>query len=114
MTGPVVTVKFVVLVAVPPRVVTLMGPVVAPEGTIAVIVVVVAAVTVAGTPLNVTSFLLASGSKLVPVIVTAAPDSPLEGLNPVMVGAATLVNWLAQGRSGWALVSVMAEGRESV
>src|SRR3989454_11120848 len=73
-----------------------------------------AEVTVAVTPLNLTSFLRASGSKLVPVIVTAVPGRPLLGVKLVMVGAATVVNWLAKALSGWPLVSVMAEVRESV
>src|SRR5437773_5011193 len=74
ITGLGITVKLVALVAVPPRVVTLIGPVVALLGTMAVIVVAAAEVTVAVTPLNLTSLLLATGSKFVPVIVTAAPD----------------------------------------
>ena len=114
MTGPMVTVKFVVLVAVPPWVVTLIGPVVVPEVTMAVRLVTEAEVTVAVTPLNLTSFLLASGSKLVPVIVTAVPGRPLLGVKLVIVGAATVVNWLAKALSGWPLVSLMPVVSESV
>src|SRR3989454_4280597 len=109
-----ITVKLVALVAVPPRVVTLIGPVVVPEVTMAVRLVTEAEDTVPVTPLNLTSFLLASGSKLVPVIVTAVPGRPLLGVKLVMVGAATVVNWLAKALSGWPLVSVMAEVSESV
>lgn len=46
------TVKFALLVAVPFGATTLMGPVVAPLGTLAVICVVVALITVAVVPLN--------------------------------------------------------------
>src|SRR5437899_7360154 len=112
--GGAVTVKFVALVAVPPLVVTVIGPAVAPPGTGAVRLVADAAVTVARTPLNFTSFLLATGSKFVPVIVTVVPGGPLLGVKLVMVGAATVVNWLAKALSGWPLVSVMAEVSESV
>src|SRR5437870_5377430 len=112
--GGAVTVKFVALVAVPPRVVTVIGPVVAPPGTSAVRLVVEAAVTVAGTPLNLTWFSLATGSKLAPVIVTVVPTGPLAGLNPVMVGAATVVNKLVNAVSGCPLVSLMAVVSESV
>ena len=109
-----ITVKLVALVAVPPRVVTLIGPVVAPEGTMAVRLVAEAEVTVAVTPLNLTSFLLATGSKFVPVIVTAVPGGPLLGVKLVMVGAATVVNWLAKAVSGFPAVSLMFEVSESV
>src|SRR5207245_9195936 len=98
--GGAVTVKFVALVAVPPLVVTVIGPAVAPPGTGAVRLVADAAVTVARTPLNFTSFLLATGSKFVPVIVTVVPTGPLAGLNPVMVGAPTVVNELVNAVSG--------------
>src|SRR5437899_9771858 len=91
ITGLGITVKLVALVALPPRVVTLIRPVVV-LGTRAVRLVAEAEVTVAGTTLNVTSFWLATGSKLVPVIVTAVPAGPLVGVKPVMVGAATVVN----------------------
>src|SRR5436853_5144196 len=112
--GGTVTVKFVALVAVPPLVVTVIGPVVAPPGTDAVRLDADAAVTVARTPLNFTWFSLATGSKLAPVIVTAVPTGPLAGLNPVMVGAATVVNWLVNGVSGLPDVSVTSEVSESV
>jgi hypothetical protein len=50
------TTKDELLVALPPGVVMAIGPVVAPPGTVVVIFVLVAAVTVAATPLNVTVF----------------------------------------------------------
>src|SRR2546428_14029696 len=77
--GGLLTVKFVALVAVPPRVVTVIGPVVAPPETSAARLVADAAVTVASTPVNLTWFSLATGSKLAPVIVTAVPTGPLAG-----------------------------------
>ena len=52
------TVKWVELVAVPPGVVTVMGPVVAPGGTDVVIWVSVALIIPACTPLNFTMLLL--------------------------------------------------------
>src|SRR5213593_2589101 len=53
MTGPVVTKKFVALVAVPPDVITVIFPVVAVAGTWALILLVVTAAAVeSATPLN--------------------------------------------------------------
>jgi hypothetical protein len=80
-----VTVKFWELGAVPSGVVTLIGPVVAPEGTVVVIVVFEVAVNVAETPLNVT---LVAPMRSVPVIVTDVPTGPLIGENEEIVGAA--------------------------
>lgn len=80
----VVTVKFDVLVAVPPAVVTLMGPVVAPVGTVAVILVAELTMKVALTPLNLTEV---APVKFVPVIVTLDPTGPDVGENEVIVGA---------------------------
>jgi hypothetical protein len=81
----VVTVKLWELVAVPSRVVTLIGPVVAPEGTVVVILVFEFTVIVAETPLN---FTLVAAVRSVPWIVTAMPTGPLVGENEEMVGAA--------------------------
>ena len=84
----IVTVKLVGLVAVPSGVVTVIGPVVAVAGTVAVIVVlgvVVLGVYVAVTPLNLTEF---TPRKLFPVITTLVVlTAPLVGLNDEMVGA---------------------------
>jgi hypothetical protein len=60
------TVKDVVLVAVPLGVVMVIGPVVAPEGTLVTIRVKVAEVTVAAIPLNATVFWLAVALNPVP------------------------------------------------
>ena len=65
------TVKSVVLVAVPPGVVTVILPVVAPDGTVAVTEVAVLGVNVAVIPLNLTAV---TPVRFVPVIVTLVPD----------------------------------------
>lgn len=88
--GPPATVKFGVprltVLAVPPAVITVIGPVVAPAGTVATSDVLVQVV-VAGTPLNFTLPPDCVAPKLAPVIVTDVPTEPFVGLNPVMPGA---------------------------
>jgi hypothetical protein len=85
----VLTVKFVVLVAEPTGVVTLIGPVVAVAGTVAVICVAEFTVNVvAAKLLNVTAVVPV---KLVPVIVTDVPTGPDVGVNDVIVGQAATV-----------------------
>jgi hypothetical protein len=78
------TAKLFALAAVPPDVVTEMGPVVAPAGTPAVICVeestLKAAVLV---PLNATEV---APVRFVPVMTTLAPTAPLAGANPEIVG----------------------------
>ena len=87
------TVKFVALVAVPPGVVTLILPVVAPVGTVAVICVaestlnVVALVVLNFTELVVKVAPLTVPLKFVPVIVTDVPTGPKAGVNELIVGA---------------------------
>ena len=74
-----VTVKRVVVFKGPlPGVVTVMGPVVAPAGTVVVIVPEGLTVKVDATPLNETAV---APVKLVPVIVTAVPTGPKIGVN---------------------------------
>ena len=90
--GAVVTVKSVALVAVPPGVVTVILPVVAPDGTVAVTDVAVLVVNVAVTPLNLTAV---TPVRFVPVIVTLVPTGPLVGVNDVIVGPATTVKLVA-------------------
>jgi hypothetical protein len=81
------TLKLVELVAIPPGVVTLIRPVVAPLGTFVVIRVSDDTVNVADVPPpNVT---LVAPVKAVPLIVTAVPALPLVGLNDVIRGAGT-------------------------
>jgi hypothetical protein len=84
----VVTVKFVELVAVPLGVVTEIGPVVAPEGTVALIRAAFCTVKVAETPLKRTAV---APVKFVPLTRTEVPTGPLVGLNDVIVGAPVVV-----------------------
>jgi len=81
--GGAVTVKLATLAAVPPGVVTAIGPEAAPEGTAAVIWVPESTVNVDAVPLNVTEV---APPKLPPEIVTPAPAAPLVGLKPATVG----------------------------
>src|SRR6187549_3959627 len=76
--------KVPALVATPPGVVTLMGPVVAPGGTVAVIWIAVLTVKLAFRPLNRTAVV---PEKFVPLITTFAPAGPLPGAKPEMDGA---------------------------
>src|SRR5438094_7517787 len=84
--GGLTTVNELALVAVPPGVVTLSGPVVAPAGTVAWIAVAEVTVKVALTPLNVTEVAPLS---FVPLIVTLVPTGPLVGEKLVIVGGLT-------------------------
>src|SRR5215471_14253290 len=80
-----VTVKLVELLAVPPAVVTLILPVTAPVGTVAVIFVSETTVNeVALTPPNVT---FVAPLRLLPVMVTTVPTAPLVGLKVVIEGS---------------------------
>jgi hypothetical protein len=86
------TVKSVALVAVPPGVVTLILPVVAVEGTVAVIWVAEFTTNVAVTLLKVTPVVvkfapLTVPLKFVPVILTDVPVGPKAGVNELIVGA---------------------------
>ena len=80
-----VTVKFCTLVALPTGVLTMILPVVAPAGTVAVIVVGVLTTNEGAiTPLNLTTV---APVKFVPVIVTEVPTGPEVGRKLVIVGA---------------------------
>jgi hypothetical protein len=79
-----VTTKLVLLVADPAGAVTLIGPVVAPAGTLVTMEVAVEDVTVAVTPLNLTVFWLGVALKPVPVSVTTVLTGPLPGVNSMM------------------------------
>jgi len=83
-----VTVKLVELVAVPPGVVTLIAPLVAPLGTVAVICVSELTVKEAAAPLKATAV---APVKCEPLIVTAVPTGPLAGLNELIVGGSAHV-----------------------
>src|SRR5438876_729432 len=83
--GAGITVKLLVLVAVPPGVVTLMGPLVAPLGTVAAIEVdEVTEKLTALVPLNVTDV---APVKAVPLSVTLLPTGPPVGVKLAIVGA---------------------------
>lgn len=84
--SPVPTVKLDVLIPDSDPTVTVIGPVVAPVGTVVVIEVVVLAETTAVTPLNFTMLFPATALKLLPVSVTCAPTTPFEGVKEVMTG----------------------------
>jgi len=90
--GALTTVKLPALVAVPPEVVTLSGPLVAPAGTVAWIAVAEVTVKVALVPLNATAV---APVKLVPLMVTLVPTGPLVGEKFAIVGALTTVKLLA-------------------
>src|SRR5260370_25602960 len=83
------TVKLATLWPVPLVVVTLMGPVVAPAGTVAVIcdeeftVGLEEAVPLKATPVTLTKF--------APVMTTLLPIAPLPGLNPLITGSVVTV-----------------------
>src|SRR5256885_3254602 len=83
------TVKLLALLAVPAEVVTLIGPVVAPAGTAAVMVVAEPTVKVAFVPLNSTAV---APVKLVPLMVTLVPTGPLVGVKLETVGGVVLLN----------------------
>ena len=76
--------KFEELVAVPPGVVTVILPVVAPEGTVAVTLLSLTNTKAAEVPLNRT---LLTAVKWFPLIVTEVPATPLEGEKLLTVGA---------------------------
>jgi len=82
------TVKFVALVAVPPGVVTVIGPLLEPDCTLAVMLVELTSVKIAAVPLN---FTLEAVLKFVPVMVTDIPGPALVGVNEVIVGGGTKV-----------------------
>lgn len=88
--GAATTVKLVVLIAIPWGVVTAMGPVVAPMGTVAMIFAPLILNPPALTPLKVTSV---APLRFVPLIVTEVPLTPLVGEKLVIVGGppATMV-----------------------
>ena len=81
--APVTTVKLPRLVAVLLPTVTDTRPVVAPAGTDTVRLEVVADVTAAVTPLNLTKLLAGVALKPEPSIVTLDPTGPLTGSKPV-------------------------------
>jgi hypothetical protein len=90
--GGEVTSKLLELVAVPPGVVTRIFPSVAPDGTVAVILVEEFTVNDAETLLNVTAEVVKPlPLKLVPLMVTEVPTGPEDGEKEPIVGAGTEV-----------------------
>ena len=86
MLGAWTTVKVTPLLASPPTVTT-TGPVVAPAGTGAMMLVALQFDTVAIVPLKVTVLVPCEAPKLEPVIVMAVPTAPEVWLKLVMLGA---------------------------
>jgi hypothetical protein len=88
ITGAGIRVKIAVLMAEPLGVATVIGPVVALTGTVAITRVSDVALKVdASTPLKATALMLV---KPVPVIITVAPAGALVGEKPVTVGGGTV------------------------
>ena len=83
--APPVTVNCVALVAKPSGVTTLIRPVFAPEGTVAVIFTSESTVNAAGVPAN---FTLVAPVNPDPLIVTEVPTGPLAGENDEIAGTA--------------------------
>ena len=81
------TTKSLLLVAVPLALLMVILPVLTSAGALAVRLFAVAAVTVAGLPLNLTTLFAATVSKPLPEIVTAVPALPLEGENSAIDNA---------------------------
>src|SRR5437588_10237243 len=81
--GGLITVKLPALVAVPPGVVTLTVPAVAPVCTLSLHDALPISVKLALAPLNATRV---APVKLVPLIVTLVPTGPLAGVKLVIVG----------------------------
>ena len=79
--------KFEELVAVPPGVVTVILPVVAPAGTVAVTLLSFTNAKTADVPLNRTPL---APVKWFPLIVTDVPTTPLDGEKPLIVGPVTV------------------------
>ena len=85
--GAVTGVKLEALVTVPAGVVTLIGPAVAPAGTMAVIWVAELTVKEALTPLNITEV---APLRLLPVMMIEAPTVALAGIAPMLGGGAAV------------------------
>jgi len=91
------TVNALLLVAVPAGVVTPIGPVVAPAGTVAWIALSEVTVKLALAPLNATAVAPVS---FVPLIATLVPTGPLVGVKPVIVGLVSPPSQAAKVNAG--------------
>jgi hypothetical protein len=109
VTEAVGTVKLVALVAVPPGLITLIGPVVALAGTVALMDVADKMVKLALEPLNRTTL---TWVKLYPLMVTLVPGTPLVGKKPVITGGIALTAAAASSipLPQSAVVQVLPEG----
>src|SRR5215471_16770216 len=92
MLGAGTTVNDTPPLAIPPGAVTITFPVPAPDGTVAVMAVLLHELTAAVSPLMVTTPLPWVEPKLVPAITIDDPTAPLFGLRLVMPGAGVTVN----------------------
>ena len=92
MTGTCKTVKLLEDDAVVLPILTVIGPVVAPGGTVATKVVGVAEATVAGVPLNWMISLAGVGSNAWPWIVTVWPIGPCRGVKPKTAKVPTAID----------------------
>jgi hypothetical protein len=97
MVGDGKTVKSSVLMIVTPLTATETFPVLAPAGTLVVILFVVEEITVAIVPLNLTTLLPGVVLKFVPEITTLVPTAPFVGLNPEIVGVGKTIKFDALG-----------------
>jgi hypothetical protein len=91
MLGAGTTVKFDPALGTPPAALTTTLPVVAPGGTVAVMLEVPQVPIVAVLPLNFTLPLPCDGPKFAPLIVIKAPTAPELGDKPLMLGAGVTV-----------------------
>jgi hypothetical protein len=78
------------LIAVTPSTITVITPVLAPDGTVVVILVAVLAVTVAVASLNFTVLFAGVVLKFVPVITTDVPILPEPGVKEIIDGTSTV------------------------
>jgi hypothetical protein len=103
-TGKLVMIKSVPLTPTPTLLLTLMGPLVAPAGTVARICVSESIVNVADSPLNATSLALVNA---LPVMVTSVPVKPPAGVNDVIVGGSSMMKSVALNPVAAALVTLI-------
>src|SRR5437764_6070749 len=91
MPGATLTVNETPLLATPPAAVTATFPVVAPAGSVAVMLVLLHPLTLAVVPLKVTEPLPGVAPKFDPAMVTDEPTTPELGVRLLMLGAAVTV-----------------------
>jgi hypothetical protein len=104
------TMKKLLLNAVPPAVVTAMGPDVAPAGTLNVSEVPVLVVMPTGVPLSVTPV---APFRFVPLTVTTVPAPPLGGANDDTIGIKPVGNVMSKVVSAVAIPAGFASATET-